>query len=91
MWKKAAEMTLRAWLARNCSRWDGSAWGGIDACRVQDLPDGRCGDAASQTGQIALDTSVAPAWVFAGQVKDETLSSSEWVTVHTGTGAGSFA
>lgn len=43
-----------------------SAWGRVDAFGVEDLPCGRGGDVVSESGEFALDSSVAPSGVFFG-------------------------
>ncbi|MFC0112178.1 hypothetical protein [Kibdelosporangium aridum] len=48
--------------------WAAAARAGVDAGRMQDLPDGRGGDGVSEPGQFTLDAAVAPSAVFAGEV-----------------------
>jgi hypothetical protein len=43
-----------------------SAWGRVDAFGVEDLSYGRGGDVVSESGEFALDSSVAPSGVFLG-------------------------
>jgi hypothetical protein len=47
----------------------GSAWGGVDAGGVQDLPDRGGGDRVSQAGEFALDPAVAPLWILDGKAQ----------------------
>jgi hypothetical protein len=46
---------------------------GVDAGGVEDLPDGGGVDAVAESGEFAVDSSVAPSGVSAGQSQDELL------------------
>jgi hypothetical protein len=43
-----------------------ATWRWIDACWVQDLPDGRGGDPVTESGQLALDPPMSPPLVQQG-------------------------
>ena len=44
----------------------GPSRGGIDARGLEDRPDGGGGDLVAEADQLAVDASVAPAWVLPG-------------------------
>ena len=45
--------------------------GGIDACAVQDCPDGGGADLVAEAGEFAVDAAVAPGGVLGGQAEDQ--------------------
>ncbi|WP_158847904.1 hypothetical protein [Saccharothrix deserti] len=48
-----------------------AAWGRVDACRAQDLPDRRGGDPVAESGRLAVDASVSPPRVLLGEPQHE--------------------
>jgi hypothetical protein len=52
-------------------RGSSSPAGGIDACGVQDLPDGGGADLVAETGEFAVDAAIPPGQVLGGQTDGE--------------------
>ena len=50
---------------------------GLDAVGFEDLPRGGGGDLDSQSGEFAVDSPVAPAWVFPDKAEDEGLDTAD--------------
>ena len=67
----AGEDRVRLGLQEFCPRRSGSLGRWVDACAVQDGPDGGGADLVAEAGELAVDASISPGGVLRGQANDQ--------------------
>ena len=89
--KKSHATIPAAWLRRNVVQIRDARLGcGVDACRLEDRPDGGRGDGDAEPGQFSVDAAIAPRRVLASEADDRArVSRRRWTAGRAGAGRSS--